>query len=366
MPSSGPESNHDDPHRPHQGRYVPSHPNYRLSREELRELAETTLLKLNQGSYILPGSNEPFDLTPKILHTNEHTTYYSPDDKDISNWSKADLGNNSNGKAKARHTQIAIREYSTLVGARRLHQWLEMHSEYQNRTIGVLNFASAKKPGGGFINGSQAQEESIARASTLYPSLVDPNAAPFYKHYVLNPNDSFYTHAMIYSPSVVLFRNDLGHWMKPIEVDVLTSAAVNAGEIREQVRWEEEVPEIQIDAEMYERIARLLYLFHKRGAKHLILGSFGTGVFQNRISLVAGIFYDLLVGPDAKFKDVFDTVVFAILGGYTVRVFRKTFKDKALDQLEGEDEIVDEVGSEWEGTLSGGIAPEEAIEDGRD
>ena len=37
--------------------------------------------------------------------------------------------------------------------------------------IGVLNFASAKRPGGGFLNGSAAQEESLARSSALYVSL---------------------------------------------------------------------------------------------------------------------------------------------------------------------------------------------------
>ena len=31
-----------------------------------------------------------------------------------------------------------------------------------------LNFASTKNPGGGFLRGSQAQEESLARASGLY------------------------------------------------------------------------------------------------------------------------------------------------------------------------------------------------------
>merc|ERR1712029_910488 len=36
---------------------------------------------------------------------------------------------------------------------------------------GVLNFASARNPGGGFTTGAEAQEESLARSSGIYPCL---------------------------------------------------------------------------------------------------------------------------------------------------------------------------------------------------
>ena len=38
--------------------------------------------------------------------------------------------------------------------------------------IAVLNFASAKNPGGGFLNGAMAQEESLAASGGLYKTLT--------------------------------------------------------------------------------------------------------------------------------------------------------------------------------------------------
>jgi len=309
---------------------------------------------------------------------------------------------------------------------------------------------------------------------------------------------------MIYSPSVVLFRDDRGSWINPLEMDILTSAAVNAGDVRKQIRWEEEMralrervrvaelargrdvplsvapaqvrvyehetqkakgeettesaghsqtpsevdsvsvpispiifasdpdpsPPLQplslppsnltplsqpfpsvtassphshspcppqdgdllawaetvIALTMYERIARILYLFHSQGTRHLVLGSFGTGVFQNSVELVAGIFRDLLCEPiepekqdDAdqdeaeqkppsrvsvssvgkgKFKGAFDTVMFAILGGSTVRTFQQVFEGAEGVELDDEAE-----GSDIEGMKDN---VDFVVRDGRD
>ncbi|KAF8149549.1 hypothetical protein B0H34DRAFT_641307, partial [Crassisporium funariophilum] len=292
-------------------------------REDLRDIADQTLEALTNGYYILPGREQrPYDLGRKMLFTNRNTTYYAPDDAVMAAW----VGDEPTPFYK---TKVVVGEYSTLVGARRLHGAISAEDSITNKRIGVLNFASAKKPGGGFMNGAQAQEESIARASTLYPSLLTPAASTFYTHYAEDPDDAYYTHAMVYSPDVVLFRNDKGNWRKPVEVDVLTSAAVNAGEIRQTTEPDLRLAlalsaaENQITNLMFERIARILHLFHVKRVPHIILGSFGTGVFQNRVELVAAIFGDLLVKKGGRFEGAFQTVMFAILGGGTVRVFEE-------------------------------------------
>ncbi|MBQ4822638.1 TIGR02452 family protein [Aquimarina sp. MMG016] len=73
-----------------------------------------------------------------------------------------------------------------------------------------LNFASAKNPGGGFFNGAQAQEESIARSSGLYPCQL--SAIEFYETHKAMKSCT-YTDGMIYSPKVLVIRKDSGEFL---------------------------------------------------------------------------------------------------------------------------------------------------------
>ncbi|MFR3753045.1 MAG: TIGR02452 family protein [Enterocloster sp.] len=85
-------------------------------------------------------------------------------------------------------------------------QWmpfLSWQGENQCRCA-VLNFASAKNPGGGFINGAMAQEESLAASSCLYKTLTAHET-----YYRMNRACStmIYTDHAIFSPDVVFFRD---------------------------------------------------------------------------------------------------------------------------------------------------------------
>lgn len=170
--------------------------------------------------------------------------------------------------------------------------------------VAVLNFASAKHPGGGFLSGSQAQEESLARASGLYACLV-PQAA----YYGANRacGTSLYTDHLVHSPDVPVFRDDADRLLdRPWTVSVITAPAPNAGAVRRN----EPVDAGRIAPVLRGRAAKVLTAAVVHGHRILVLGAWGCGVFENAPEDVAGAFADLLA-PDA-FGRAFEQVTFAI------------------------------------------------------
>lgn len=268
-----------------------------------------------------------------VNHCLRGTAYYPDNSVELRHWrSQHHPGGRSPSK-------LAVLQLSTVEGAQYLHQVL-LHARPHNAHIGVLNFASATKPGGGFIHGAIAQEESIARSSSLYKSLSSRTAKPFYESHKRDDQDGLYTHSMIYSPTVDLFRKDDGSWMKPIRIEVVTSPAVNAGLVRKKLGRHNSrqhrsgavynsdggmAIETVILEVMQERMGRILALFELHGVKNLVLGSFGTGVFQNDIGMVSEIWKELLVGSHARFSSSFDRVLFAIPDRNTLDRFNGVF-----------------------------------------
>ena len=126
---------------------------------------------------------------------------------------------------RAASTRISVVNGTSLASARSI-------AMRTGATPLVLNFASAKNPGGGFLNGARAQEESLARASALYPTIVN---SPMYAHHRAH-GDCMYTSWMIYSPAVPVFRDDDTNALleEPYACAFLTTPAPNAGVVLER------------------------------------------------------------------------------------------------------------------------------------
>jgi uncharacterized protein (TIGR02452 family) len=283
-----------------------------MSRADLRDIAKTTLDAVSSGKVTVKGLL--YDLNGILAESRLQTAYYAPDSL-LSTWRSFSP---AQPHPTAISTVIEFLETTTLDAAR------SAGLKGYKRPIGVLNFASAEQPGGGFINGANAQEESIARSSTLYASLITPTAQQFYSLHSAHGRDGFYSHAMVYSPHVVVFRTDDGGMVPPMEIDVLTSPAVHAGLVRKRLSGS--AIERDIRRAMRERMARILFLFERRQVRNLILGSFGTGVFQNDVDTVAQLWAELLCGPSARFGRSFHYVAFAMIDTPTYLQFKRAFE----------------------------------------
>ncbi|KAA3629893.1 MAG: TIGR02452 family protein [Bacteroidetes bacterium] len=257
-----------------------------MKRSTRREIAKDTLKSLKQG-YYLNGQGKTIGLKSKHKFSTQNTEFFLGDDLD-------NLLEELNDE-KAFKTAYEVTGESTLAAI------LRLQAEHEN--LLTLNFASAKNPGGGFLNGSQAQEESLARSSGLYPCLLNAE-----KYYMLHRKikSPFYTDNMIYSPMVPVFKNDEGKYLDELAfTSFITSPAVNAGVVRRQ----QPEHEGKIEGAMKTRIKKVLALSKSKGHSILILGAWGCGVFENEPEMIARLFHEVL---ETKFSGTFEKVVFAI------------------------------------------------------
>jgi uncharacterized protein (TIGR02452 family) len=228
---------------------------------------------------IARGGYRGVDIGPQVAAAVAGTRLYRPDDPIASPAPLTAL------------PAVEVTNETTLAAAYRL-----------GGDVACLNFASARNPGGGFRTGAQAQEESLARSSALYPCLCA--AGDFYAYHRAHP-ELTYTDRVIYSPAVPVFRDDRGDLLpEPYPVSFLTAAAPNRLAIeRNQPHLLPEVPAV-----LARRAARVLRVAGAHGHRRLVLGAWGCGVFGNDPAVVADVFAAAL--HDSPW---FDEVVFAVL-----------------------------------------------------
>jgi uncharacterized protein (TIGR02452 family) len=191
---------------------------------------------------------------------------------------------------------IQVLNCTTLAAARMLAT--------QFPSVACLNFASAKNPGGGFLSGSQAQEESLARASGLYATL---RAQPEFYDQHRRLRTSLYSDRVIFSPGVPVFRDAADRLIAELwQTTFISAAAVNAGAVRQN-----EPRQVgRIVPVMEQRTRMVLAVAAAHGCEALVLGAWGCGVFHNDPATIAGVFSKVLA--EAIFQGRFKHMAFAI------------------------------------------------------
>ncbi|MGK4582300.1 TIGR02452 family protein [Kitasatospora sp. HPMI-4] len=252
-----------------------------------------------RGSYRADGTGAVVEIGGLLAAARAGTVSYGPEEK---TW---DAG-------RGPFTGIPeVTAEGSMQAARRL---VEDGGEH----VGVLNFASARNPGGGYLRGARAQEEDICRSALLYHCLL---AAPDYYEAHRASSDLRYSHRVIFSPHVPVIREGRGALLaRPYTVSFLTSPAPNAGQL---ARRSGGTP-VDVRDVLAERAERVLAVAARHGVRELVLGAWGCGVFRNDPREVAAAFEYALGAYGAEFT----RVVFAVWDRAAVSANRMAFEQR--------------------------------------
>ena len=193
----------------------------------------------------------------------------------------------------------------------------------------ILNLASRVSPGGGYHDGTRAQEESLCYSSTLSQSLYQFGDST--KKHIRDsgvtivsgvyPMDLNY--GGVYSPCVTFFRNNEQKYYslkdEPFDCPVISVASLSNRDSNnytdDETQFFDENGYLteegkEIESNKIRTIYRIALDNHHDS---LILGAFGCGVYKLKCDEVAQLFWDIL--QEDEFKNRFKKIVFAIYEG---------------------------------------------------
>jgi uncharacterized protein (TIGR02452 family) len=274
-----------------------------MDRSKRLEIAEETNEILRNRSYVTKhpstGENTLINLSEVLDAACQGTQLHRVDDS-----------LNIPAITTPKETKLYMTAENTLQCLHRLHG-------EGNEDVMILNFASAKNPGGGLNRGSWEQEENLAAVSGLITCLSTPQAKPFYEFHkqMTKPGKSkpgvlMYSSNMIYSPYVPVFRNrEMELSCQPFTCNIISSCCVNynTGMLGKKTTSQEDERAVLI---MQSRVLRVLQVAVHHGAETLILGPWGCGINKNSPREVAKAFNGALLHPDMEGR--FKEVVFAV------------------------------------------------------
>ena len=196
----------------------------------------------------------------------------------------------------------------------------------------VLNLASSWSPGGGVVQGSRAQEESIFRRTNLYRSLyqfahggkpdmfatkpepIDLKKTPHYKEHL------DYHFGGIYTPGATVFRaSNFELFQKPFQMSFITVAAIKEPVLTPTGHLTDADKDQTRD-----KIRTILRIGLKHGHDCLVLGALGCGAYGNPPADVARLFHEVI--EEDEFRDKYKMLAFAITGQRCFAPFKKEFE----------------------------------------
>ena len=278
-----------------------------INRKQRAEIAQETLAILERGTYKNQRGNQ-VSIQSSLATAKKSSVHYSPEEL-----KKILL---ALSPCERFDTAISVSNEGCLTAAGRL-------ASVEGARPLCLNFASAKNPGGGFLGGSEAQEENLAKSSGLYPC-IEQMAAMYEKNRALQ--SCLYSDDMIYSPDVPVFRDDEYALLDNFySASFITAPAVNLGALKKN-----EPDRIgEAASVMLNRVNFVLALALQHGHQHLVLGAWGCGVFGNEPRDVANYFLQAL-SPGSIFHGAFRKIVFAVLDKKNIgsfQAFEETFEN---------------------------------------
>ena len=249
----------------------------------LSQLAQDVLNLLERGFYETDG--QQVSIAAQQQRACDDSRLYSPDDL------TALRGKLPQGDP----AQIEVMDATTQQAAQTL---------VADGPLVLLNFASARNPGGGFLGGAKAQEEDLCRCSGLYPTLL-----PHIEYYEVNraQKSLLYTDYAIYSPGVPFFKHrGTGELLaEPFTASVITMPAPNS---RPYLKRDGDPRALE---ECFERRWRnVLAIAYDQNISTILLGAWGCGAFGGDPEMASRTARRAL----DDFAPAFERIIFAIPG----------------------------------------------------
>lgn len=198
---------------------------------------------------------------------------------------------NAAGK-NTKTAQAALRKVEVIEGDS-LDVALHLKNKNGYKEACVLNMANAVSPGGGFLDGCAAQEESLCRRSALFDSInineSQMGNANLSLKRKMGSNYNIPRLGALYSPSVKVFRGNVNegfaYYSAPGEVNVISSAAPD-------LRRGEKPPDYRQMTKI--KLQMILNTALENNQELVVLGAYGCGAFSNDPKEIAGIVKEIL------------------------------------------------------------------------